>query len=158
MATLRVRGNPILDPTPMSTDTTRNAKMLSGQTSCVLLVEDDPLARERLEALIAAAGFGVFGVESCAEALAAASMLTFPLMIIDRVLADGDGLQLIATIRERSLPNRVFIMLYSTLDHPDDLAKGIDAGADDYLSKRASDEELLDRLKSAIRNVKLRMK
>lgn len=132
--------------------------MLSEQASCVLLVEDDPVARERLETLITTAGYGVFSVESCAEALAATSMLTFPLMIIDRMLGDGDGLQLISTLRARSSPNRVFIMLFSALDKPDDLAEGIDAGADDYLSKRGSDDELLDRLKSAIRSIHLRMK
>jgi DNA-binding response OmpR family regulator len=142
----------------MTIDDTANAAMLAGQSSCVLLVEDDPLVCARLEKLITEAGFGVLSVESCREALSAASMLTFPLMIIDRMLGDGDGLQLIATMRERSAPNRVFIMLLTALDQPEEVSQGLDAGADDYLSKKAPDSELLSRLQSAIRTVHLRMK
>jgi DNA-binding response OmpR family regulator len=130
--------------------------MLANQSSCILLVEDDPLVRERLEALISAAGFGVISVGSCGEARAAASALVFPIMIIDRMLGDGDGMDLIAELRRQCAPSEIFMMLLSARDASADLEQGMKAGADEYLSKRASDEELLKRLRSAIRTVRLR--
>jgi len=137
---------------------TLQCQILTAQASCVLLVEDDPLARERLELLIAAAGFGVFSVASCKEARDAAAAVVFPIMVIDRMLGDGDGIELIADLRRQCSPNRVFMMLLSALDTEADIAGGLAAGADDYLSKRGSDENLLDRLRAAIRTIKFQVK
>lgn len=139
----------------MQINDTFQCETLSSQASCVLLVEDDPLARERLELLITAAGFGVFSVASCKEARDAVQAVVFPIMIIDRMLGDGDGIELIAELRLRCFPNRVFMILLSALDTAEDIAGGLAAGADEYLSKRGSDEELLGRLRAAIRVVKL---
>ena len=142
----------------VSLNDTSQCQTLTEHASCVLLVEDDPLARERLELLIATAGFGVFSVASCQEARDAAAAVVFPIMIIDRMLGDGDGIELIAYLRHRCFPNRVFMMLLSALDTADDIAGGLAAGADDYLSKRGSDEDLLDRLRAAIRTVKFQVR
>jgi DNA-binding response OmpR family regulator len=78
------------------------------------------------------------------------------MMIIDRELGDGDGIDLIAEFRKLCTPNRVFMMLLTARDSAEEIARGLAAGADDYLSKRSSDEELLTRLRSALRIVKLR--
>lgn len=140
----------------MQSSDTQVSQMLSDQSSCILLVEDDHLIRERLEALISAAGFGVVSVGSCSEARAAASALVFPIMIIDRMLGDGDGMDLIAELRQVCEPSEIFMMLLSARDGSEDFEKGMAAGADAYLSKRASDEELLNHLRAAIRTVRLR--
>lgn len=138
----------------MKLDDTSQLKTLAQQSSCVLLVEDDALARERLELLIGAAGFDVFSVGSCKEARDAAAAVVFPIMVIDRMLGDGDGLGLIAELRERCAPNRIYMMLLSALDGDADMKGGLAAGADAYLSKRGSDEELLRKLGTAIQVVK----
>lgn len=133
---------------------TSQQRILTAQSSCVLLVEDDELARERLELLITAAGFDVVSVGSCKEAREAVAALVFPIMVIDRMLGDGDGIELIAELREHCAPNRIFMMLLSAMDRADDIASGLAAGADDYLSKYGSDEDLLQSLRAAIRIVK----
>jgi len=138
----------------MSVNETSQQKVLAAQSSRVLLVEDDELARERLELLITAAGFDVFSVASCKEARDAAAAVVFPIMVIDRTLGDGDGIELIADLRARCAPNRIFMMLLSALDTADDIAGGLAVGADDYLSKRGSDKDLLQRLRAAIQVVK----
>lgn len=134
------------------------AASLAAQAACVLLVEDDPLVRERLEILITSSGFEVISVSSCKEARDAVTAVVFPIMVIDRKLADGDGIELIAELRERCRPNRIFMMLLSALDSPAEIANGLAAGADDYLSKRSSDQQLLGRLRAAIDVIKFQTK
>lgn len=141
----------------MDTNSLAQSKSLRSSASCILLVEDDPLTRERLEVLIEAAGFGVISVASCKEARDAVNAVVFPIMIIDRMLGDGDGLDLIKDLRRRCLPNRVFIMMLTALDTANDIAEGMKAGADDYLAKKTDDRELLDRISAAIRLVKLQV-
>ena len=138
----------------MQVSDTSQQKTLTAQSSCVLLVEDDALARERLALLITTAGFDVFSVASCREAREAVAALVFPIMVIDRMLGDGDGIELIAELRAHCAPNRIYMMLLSALDTADDIAGGLAAGADDYVSKHGSDEELLQRLHAAISVVK----
>jgi DNA-binding response OmpR family regulator len=127
-------------------------------TTCVLLIEDDELTRARLEALIQTAGYGVFAASCAAEARQALQIITFPMVIIDRMLPDADGITLCREIRKLSEPNRIFVTLLSARDSEADVAAGLAAGADDYLSKRAGDEQLLDRLYHCIRKIRLEMK
>jgi len=121
----------------------------------VLIVEDDALLRARLEALVESAGYGVVGVGSAGEAREALSALFFPMIIVDRMLGDGDGITLCSELRQRSTDGHVYIMLLTALDSPVDVAAGLSAGADAYLSKRASDAELLEQLRSAWKVIKM---
>jgi DNA-binding response OmpR family regulator len=128
------------------------------ETTCVLLIEDDELTRARLEAVIEAAGYGVFSAACAAEARQALQLITFPMVIVDRMLPDADGMALCKEIRRLSEPNRVFVVLLSARDSAEDIAAGLAAGADDYLSKSAGDQQLLDRLHHSIRKIRLEMK
>jgi DNA-binding response OmpR family regulator len=121
----------------------------------VLLVEDDELMRARLEALIESAGYGVVSVGSAAEAREAFSALFFPMIIVDRMLGDADGITLCRELRQRAPDSHVYIMLLTVLDSPAEVAAGISAGADAYLSKRAGDAELLAQLRSAWKVIKM---
>jgi DNA-binding response OmpR family regulator len=138
----------------VSSETTRARQMMS-QSSCILLIEDDPLVSRRLEVLIEAAGFSVVPVATMALGRQALEAVIFPIVIVDRMLEDGDGIGMCQQIRELSEPNRVYTMLLSARDSAQDIAEGIAAGADDYLSKNSSDEELIARLHAAIRLVRL---
>lgn len=62
-----------------------------------------------------------------------------------------DGLALCRAIRERSWPGYVYILLLTTQDTEEDILAGLDAGADDYISKRISPAQLLARLRTAQR-------
>jgi DNA-binding response OmpR family regulator len=117
--------------------------------SCALIVEDDPLVQKRLELLLERAGLAAVSVPSIKAALEAVSAVFFPIVILDRGLEDGDGLGICKEVRQRSIDSRVFLLILSGRDSPADIAEGLAAGADDYVSKRAGDEELLLRLKAA---------
>jgi len=127
----------------------------SRDSPCVLVVEDDPLTQARLELLIETAGLAVVSVPSAKQARAALRAVFFPIVIVDRMLEDGDGIALCGEVRRQRVQSRVFLMLWSALDSASDIAAGLAAGADEYLSKCATDDELLAKLGAARRVVSM---
>ena len=121
----------------------------------VLIVEDDPLVQKRLADLVSGVGFSVHTVNSAEEAIYAFSEEFFPIALIDRLLGTSDGLHLSQRIRDLPWPGYVYIMLLTVLDSNADVVAGLNAGADDYVSKRIPDNELLARLRTASRIVTL---
>jgi DNA-binding response OmpR family regulator len=115
----------------------------------VLLVEDDELVQSRLESLLAPAGYSVTCVATIREACAAVAPISFQIVIIDRSLPDGDGAAFCAELNAHRHRSRVFVLMLSGRDSSHDIAVGLRAGADVYLSKRASNAELLAYLDAA---------
>ena len=123
---------------------------------CVLIVEDDPLTQARLELLIETSGLAAVSVASTQKARIALAAVFFPIVIVDRLLEDGDGIALCDEVRQQNAQNRVYLMLLSALDSATDIAAGLAAGADAYMSNRSSDQELLALLATARRTVSSR--
>jgi two-component system cell cycle response regulator len=142
-------------PTPIADhEDTQTAEPHSRQLS-VLLVDDDAEVASLLEALLAKAGYRVVCARSVFMALEALAEETFPIVIIDRGLEDGDGIRLCAEIRQRSAAGYVYIILLTARDSREDVVAGLQAGADDYLSKKVGPSELIARLNTASRIVRL---
>jgi diguanylate cyclase (GGDEF)-like protein len=122
----------------------------------VLLVDDDEIVIERLRDLITAAGYEVTSATSGEEALAKLATAFAPIVILDRNMPGMDGLELCRTIRMgKTYPGYVYIMLCTAHDSEDEILTGLNAGADDYLSKRVSGTQLLARLATARRILSL---
>lgn len=117
----------------------------------VLVVDDDELLLGQLEVLIAAAGFKVRTAVDGAQALVSLERAFTPIVILDLNMPGLDGLAVCRTIRERSWPGYVYILLLTAQDAEDDILQGLEAGADDYLSKKSSSAQLLARLRTAQR-------
>jgi diguanylate cyclase (GGDEF)-like protein len=117
----------------------------------VLLVDDDELVLARLEGVLGPAGFDVCTAASGSGALASLEKTFAPVVIMDLKMPDMDGLEVCRTIRERTWPGYVYILLLTAQDAEEDILAGLDAGADDYLSKRMSSAQLLARLRTAQR-------
>jgi two-component system cell cycle response regulator len=117
----------------------------------VLIVDDDPLVCERLRGLVMAAGFEARAVSSGAAALASLHKDFSPIVISDRMMPDMDGLTLCRTIRGEQFAGYVYVLLLTMQDAEQDILAGLDAGADDYLSKRVSSAQLIARLRTAQR-------
>jgi len=115
----------------------------------LLVVEDERRLADRLAAGLREEGFAV----DCAGSLAAARDLAiesaYDLVLLDVGLPDGCGLELLAEWRaeERAEP----VLLLTARDRVDDKVAGLDAGADDYLTKPFEFDELLARVRALLR-------
>jgi two-component system, cell cycle response regulator len=121
----------------------------------VLLVDDDETVLDHLSKSIYAAGFQVLTAPDCGTALASMQSDFSPIVILDVNLPDMDGLALCRAIRHQKYPGYTYLMLHSVKDEEHDILAGLDAGADDYISKRASRSQLISRLRTAQRILSL---
>jgi diguanylate cyclase (GGDEF)-like protein len=117
----------------------------------VLLVDDDELVLAHIQGLIEAAGFEVHSTLNARAALGYLDQEFVPIIITDRNMPGMDGIDLCRAIRKRDWPGYVYILLLTVQDAEADIVAGLDAGADDYLSKRMSPAHLLARLRTAQR-------
>jgi len=121
----------------------------------VLIVDDDKLMVERLQALVESAGFEVISAATGREALEILRADYCPIVVSDWTMPDMDGVELCRAIRAESFPGYVYLLLLTARDSQQDVITGLDAGADDYLSKRVTEAELVARLRAAKRIVGL---
>jgi two-component system, cell cycle response regulator len=117
----------------------------------VLIVDDDELVLEQLAALLQVAGYNVSCVQSGAQALRHLDEHPCSIMISDWEMPDMDGVVLTRNVRQRRSEGYVYILLLTVRGAKRDVVTGLQAGADDYLPKGASTEELLARLETARR-------
>ena len=132
-------------------DTTQVLSLDLGAAPKVLLVDDDELVLERLRSLVTAAGFEADTASDAPAALALLKEHFTPIVIMDRNMPGMDGLALCRLIRKQDWPGYIYILLLTVQDAEEDILAGLDAGADDYLSKRSSSAQLLARLRTARR-------
>lgn len=121
----------------------------------VLLVDDDEIMLDHLGRAIFAAGYQVLTAPDSVTALATMQKEFAPIVISDVNLPDMDGLSLCRTIRRQSYPGYTYLMLYSAKDGEADILAGLEAGADDYISKRTARAQLISRLRTAQRILSL---
>ena len=115
----------------------------------VLVVEDEPQMRRFLRTALTVQGFRLVEAETAREALVAATTHNPELILLDVGLPDGNGIDLTRRIREWS---RVPIIVISARGKEDDKVTALDAGADDYLTKPFGVNELLARIRVALRH------
>jgi two-component system response regulator QseB len=115
----------------------------------LLIVEDDVVLLDGLKIGLAMLGLTVDAVECCGDALAALSTSSFDAIVLDVMLPDGSGLELLQQIR--SAGNNTPILLLTALDDVRDRIKGLDSGADDYLGKPFDLDELGARVRAIVR-------
>ena len=115
----------------------------------LLLVEDDPILGDGVSASLRLRGWAVDWSRSAAQADAASAGTSYDAAILDLGLPDGDGLKLLRSWRERRVTHPVLVL--TARDGVDCRIRGLDAGADDYLVKPLSIEELAARLRAVLR-------
>lgn len=115
----------------------------------VLVVEDDEVLLNGLQVGLGMSGFTVEPVMSCTDASTALRASTFDAVVLDLMLPDGSGLDVLAEMRKRRSPEPV--LLLTARDGVSDRIAGLDAGADDYLGKPFDLDEVAARLRALIR-------
>ena len=117
----------------------------------ILVVDDDPKVVQLLRANLSVEGYEVIAAQDGAEGLALVESELLDLVILDLVMPSLDGLGLTRRIREFS---EVPIIMLTARSSEVDLVQGFDAGADDYLTKPFSVNELLVRVRAVLRRTK----
>lgn len=115
----------------------------------ILIVEDDEVLIDGLKVGLGLAGFTVDAVETCADAAAALHASTFDAVVLDLMLPDGSGLNVLAEMRQRD--DATPVLLLTARDSVADRVSGLDAGADDYLGKPFDLDEVAARLRALTR-------
>jgi DNA-binding response OmpR family regulator len=115
----------------------------------ILIVEDQRRIGAFLETSLRERSYGVTWVGSCSDAREALCRCSYDAVILDLGLPDGDGLDLLKQWRKAGFTEPVLIL--SARDAVQDRITGLDLGADDYLPKPFSMEELLARTRSLLR-------
>ena len=115
----------------------------------VLIVEDEPEMAALIGKRLGAARITCDTVSTMSEALEALKLFPFELMLLDRRLPDGDAAESIGAIR--SLRPTIGILMLSALGASRDRVEGLDAGADDYITKPFDGDELLARIRARLR-------
>lgn len=118
----------------------------------VLVVEDEPQMRKFIRASLTSHGYRILEAELAAHAVRLATSNNPDLILLDLGLPDGDGLTLTRQIRGWS---RVPILVVSARGREEDKVEALDAGADDYLTKPFGVNELLARMRVALRHASM---
>ncbi len=116
----------------------------------ILVVEDDPKTSAAIEMYLRHAGYRTQLARSGPEGLARAREQTPDLLVLDLMLPGLDGIEVCRRLRaESTLP----IIMLTARSTEDDRLRGLDLGADDYLSKPFSPRELVARVRAVLRRV-----
>jgi DNA-binding response OmpR family regulator len=119
----------------------------------VLIADDDPVIRALLSAVLTSLGHDPELVEDGAAAWQRYEILRPPLVLLDIDMPGMNGLDVCRHIRAADPQRETFIVVVTGHDGPDDLPDVLDAGADDYITKPASPDNLRARLRIAERRI-----
>ena len=117
----------------------------------VLLIEDERTIRSFMQAILTANGYDVLMAGTGAMADTMISSHCPDIIILDLGLPDMDGMTILRNVRKWS---KVPILVVSARSHERDKVEALDAGADDYLTKPFGTEELLARIRAAVRHTR----
>jgi two-component system, OmpR family, response regulator QseB len=115
----------------------------------ILVVEDDAMLLDGLKVGLGLHGFTVDAVASCGDARAALATAGFDAIVLDLMLPDGSGLDILRELRRRQ--DATPVLLLTAKDTVADRIGGLDTGADDYLGKPFDLDEVAARLRAISR-------
>jgi len=117
----------------------------------VLIIEDDRQTASEIGQILAGAGFATDFADSLDGGIAQAAAGDYQLVLLDRMLPGGDGLDVIETLRGGG--KRTGVLVLSALGRTTNRVEGLDRGADDYLAKPFEADELLARARAVLRRL-----
>src|SRR5882672_4188279 len=120
-------------------------------TARILVVDDIPANVKLLEARLTAEYFDVATAMSGAEALAICERAQCDIVLLDVMMPEMDGFEVCRRLKANPLTHHIPVVMVTALDQPSDRVRGLEAGADDFLTKPVSDLALLARVRSLVR-------
>ena len=119
----------------------------------IMLVEDEVPIREMLKIVLEQAGFSVNEAEDFDIALEKIVEPYPDLVLLDWMLPGGSGVQLARKLKEHEFTRDIPIIMLTARGEEEDKVRGLEAGADDYITKPFSPKELVARIKAVMRRV-----
>ena len=120
----------------------------------VLLVEDEKSIVTLIKYNLEKEGFKVFCAETGEDALKIIKEKTLDVVILDWMLPDVSGIEVCRQIKKDKKLKNIPVLILTAKGEPDDKIKGLEVGADDYVTKPFNSKELLLRIKSLIKRSK----
>jgi len=118
-----------------------------------LVIEDEPQIGAYLGRLLGQLGGIVDIVETLSDAKQALGNFKYDLAILDRMLPDGDALDIVISLNR--LPERPAFIMLTAKDAKEDVIDGLNSGADDYLGKPFEPQEFIARVRAVLRRPRL---
>ncbi len=115
----------------------------------ILIVEDQPEMASLVAERLTRSGYVADNVGTLEDAVEALKQYDYPVILLDRRLPDGDGVSILQMVRSTKPSTRVLVV--TALRSIDQRIGGLDAGADDYLTKPFDADELIARIRAVLR-------
>ncbi len=122
----------------------------------LLIVDDEPLNIELLEALLEADNYTLFKARNGEEALESIKINGPDIVLLDIVMPGMSGFEVLEEIRKNEETKALTVILLTALSGRESMVRGLDAGADDYITKPFDKVELLSRVRTHVRMSLLR--
>src|ERR1700710_1614638 len=117
-------------------------------TARVLVVDDVPANVKLLEARLSAEYFDVITAMSGEEELAICERAECDVVLLDVMMPDMDGFEVCRRLKSGITTHHIPVVMVTALEQPSDRVKGLESGADDFLTKPVSDVALIARVRS----------
>ncbi len=146
------RGNSIKEGLRLDEDQAPDSEAVADR---ILLAEDDPVTRMLLLRHLKKSGYEVDAVADGTAALKKIAERYYPLIVTDWEMPGADGISICRAVRAAPMEGYVYVLLLTALDSKEHIIMGLEAGADDYLTKPVHEAELVARLKTGGRILRL---
>lgn len=120
-------------------------------TARVLIVDDIPTNVRLLEARLNAEYYDLVTASSGPEALSLCQSSDIDIVLLDVMMPDMDGFEVCQRLKADTRTQHIPVLMVTALDQPSDRVRGLQVGADDFLTKPVDDMQLLARVKSLVR-------
>ncbi len=122
----------------------------------IVIAEDDPVSRRKIQSMLSDWGYDVVATKDGVEAWQMLQREDAPQMaILDWVMPEMDGIAVCRKIRKQARERYVYVLLLTVRGEKKDIVKGLEAGADDYITKPFDPQELKVRLRAGRRVIDL---
>ncbi|PZV15258.1 MAG: hybrid sensor histidine kinase/response regulator [Pseudanabaena sp.] len=122
-----------------------------GNKQVVLVVDDEPANLDVIEILLFKEGYELHHQDNGADAIASLASINPDLILLDVMMPDIDGIELCQQLKNDRQWQHIPIIIITALSEKEDLARCLEAGADDFLSKPINSTELRARVRSMLR-------
>jgi DNA-binding response OmpR family regulator len=119
-------------------------------TKRILVAEDDPVTRRFVVSLLTERGYEVLVAEDGEHAIATATTAQPDLIVSDLVMPYRDGYEVLRAIRTDDRLKNIPVLILSMRDHEEDIVRGFEQGADEYIVKPFNAREFISRVRKLL--------